>query len=154
MKFNMSDVLLAGKILAECSHYFSPRYKAVERDTVRDYKSSYEIFYNGGEFPVCTLNSDNTIYPSSEDNVKFRAWHDMMHFITESPFSPEGEPIVYRAQRKQLAQWYYSKYSDNIIFSKVNLALESETIGQVFYEQQNGKFPEDQVDFCLYWMNR
>lgn len=153
MIYTISDVFVAGEYLSNCAKYFAPKFYPVEEDTKNQYEKMCSLYSQGKPFPVSSINCVNIIYPTNEDNIIFRAWHDMMHFITDKSFNPSCEPSVYRAQKMQLAQWYFSRFSDEKLFKLLALVLESETVGQVSYEQENEKFPENQVEFCLKWIN-
>ncbi len=96
------------------------------------------IYRLHGYILVWTGASDKTIFGCRITNYKFRAWHDLIHIKLQAPFTPEGEYQVMLEQINELPA-----------FKEI---LECEIMGQVQYEQENGFFPEDQIEFARAYM--
>lgn len=91
--------------------------------------------------PVWEGASEDSIYGSAAANHAFRYWHDMGHIAHHCDFTPDGEkrlqfdhhlPII--ADHFGIGSLEYSLYY-------------ADTVGQIEYVVENGKFPANQAAF-------
>lgn len=92
---------------------------------------------------VWSGGSEKTIFGDREVNYAFRAWHDYHHIRLRAPFTAEGERAVLIAQQNDILTLY--GYSDKTMHWLD--ILNAEIIGQREYEDINGVFPDDQMEF-------
>lgn len=92
--------------------------------------------------PVWDGASDTSIYGSDAANHAFRYWHDMGHIAHHCSFTPDDEtrlqldhhlPII--AAKFGIESLEYSLYY-------------ADTVGQIQYVVENGRFPADQASFA------
>ena len=92
-----------------------------------------------GLFPVSNEACEGTIYLSSEANMAFRFWHDMLHLSMHKDVSYDDE--------MQVAAEHLRVAGASGLSNMAKAMLRADTYGQSMYYQAHGKFPEDQLAF-------
>lgn len=138
--------------LVEAIRKLAPRFIATAHapNTYAGIKAQFETWQRtGAPVEVWDGGSDKTIWPTPQANHAFRAFHDLMHFFSEAPLTPEGERQV-AAQTMR----YLSIHCGHVLTWNDYRCMYAEVVGQVQYEQKFGKFPEDQAAFVYAYMLR
>ena len=98
-----------------------------------------------GRFLISSLYSDHTIYACAETNHAFRAWHDWVHWHLQEPFESAGECHVCARQQSQLrARFGPGKQTDRFCG-----LIYFEVMEQVYYKNEHGQFPDDQMALAV-----
>lgn len=99
---------------------------------------------NREPLPVYSGASEGTIYTSPAGNWAFRFWHDVTHCQLRADFTHAGEVRTAKAQLRVIADRFGADSWEYRLF-------EGDTIGQVEYYQQTGKFLDVQLPFVAAW---
>lgn len=99
--------------------------------------------YTGLAYRVSTLHSEATIFRSPATNYALRFWHDMVHVIHGTDFSPAGERRAGEIHLRVLREDYGVSTG-----SLVGRLMWLDSIGQYACHDTVGVFPEDQRRFA------
>lgn len=135
-----------GKYLMQKQEEISDLLNVKPRDVLGG-PSSYEALLDAwqiGEdtFPVDATKSDRTIYGTATANIAFRFWHDMLHIFHKKDFSKASEVYVGQLHVEDVK----AHFGEGSVEARI---MEADTIGQTMYEDLHGKFPENQKDFAI-----
>lgn len=89
--------------------------------------------------PVYDGDSGQTVYQCSENNVLFRAWHDLVHLQYDFDFSIDGEIKTATIQKEQLLKLGYSLELANLVYLDV--------VAQAFYYFKTKQYVKNQIEF-------
>ena len=92
--------------------------------------------------PVWNGASDTSIYGSDTANHAFRYWHDMGHIAHHCSFTPEDETRLQYDHHLPII-------ADHFGIGSLEYGLYyADTVGQIEYVVENGRFPADQAAFA------
>ena len=94
-------------------------------------------------YPVATVGSDTSIYPSAKVNGAFRFWHDVTHVRLHCTFNYWDERAVAEHHLTWLEAHGFARGSLEW------LLLRADTVGQNEYHRLSGGFVADQRAFAL-----
>lgn len=96
--------------------------------------------------PVFSGGCDHTIYVNPEDNILFRAWHDLIHLELDASFSLEDEKRVFARHVEQLKAIGAPKC--------VIDAIHADGVAQVEYYYKYREYVVNQELFVIDCLNR
>lgn len=105
--------------------------------------------YQNGTFYISSLYCENSIYRNESDNILFRVVHDYLHITNRLNFTIAQEFRLGYMQVGQLAQWLQNQDISDIEAEIVLFLYHKDILGQLEYLEQNGHFPENQLEFAL-----
>ncbi len=124
-----------------------PRGFEVSENAPQCFESLASHYLATGKIRVWNGASESTIFACPETNYAFRAWHDSKHICYGLQFTFEGETRAAELQCDDIRALYDGESADYYC-----AILQAEIIGQFRYQEINGKFPVNQMDFvndCL-----
>lgn len=124
-------------------------YTVNDPDNTGSFEHCKEMYKRYGLLEIDESNSGQTIYSSSEYNIKFRAWHDYVHITNNFPFTYEGEEATKRIQQAHV-NFFGRKFGLNAGQQwAACLLLDIEITDQLEYYIKHGTHVEDQYEFTV-----
>lgn len=127
---------LSPQLLQEVRQLVSDRYAEIRRpiafveEELNDFEEVKKAWQQGVLY-ISNLNNNSRLFPGVL-NLKFRAWHDVLHLENDLPFNYEGEygTFLYHAA--------------GVKDETIRKIFYSEVVLQTAYYETYKQFPEDQ----------
>jgi len=95
-------------------------------------------YWTDQKLSVDTRYTENNLFNDSETQIKFRAWHEWVHFNYQLPFTLEGEvEAAFRHVSELPEDWALERH---IVFTEV--------IGHVTHYCKFGRFVDNRKEFA------